>query len=458
MGERFDLQPLLEIDLAQPVGQLRAAPVCLGPNGPHAFLTAYAADFDVDPYVEMFFFPSDTLKLALFDLNGKLRWKRDLGRGVVPGLWFCPVCPFDLDGDGREELWFVNNLDPKHPLGLSNYVLERLDPETGKTTGQWPWPRLPRDESLSHTFRNFILGGNAKEAPVLVTAQGTYEDMCLQGWSRDFQPRWSIKIGRDDPGARGSHRTAVVDLDGDGVDEVLWGERCIRLDTGAEVFCADRESYRGHSDVADPVFDRASGKWFFYTCRESDDRGTPRVALYDHKGARVWGALDHGHIDMGWSARLGEAGGLVSMAIRIGKKTCGPDGRYHQGMEEFTFETLTGCPIKLPYSIYRALPVDFDGDGSHELVRGIASGNGEALDASGNVIGQLGAPVALASKFMPRPGEQVLAYYPDGKLRVWADKRAEDSDAAKARYANPFYATNARLCATGYNLGTVSGA
>ncbi|MCW8132839.1 MAG: hypothetical protein KIS92_21005 [Planctomycetota bacterium] len=452
-----DLRAFAEIDLGSKIGQLRAAPVNLGPGAPKAVLAAYCADFDVDPYIEMFFFPSDTLKLALFTETGEVLWRRDLGRAVVPGMWFCPVFPFDLDGDGVDEIFFVNNLDPQHPLGLSSYRLERLDAATGRTTGQWPWINRNAHENLSHTYRHFVFGGMAGSERVLVTAQGTYEDMHLQGWRPDLSPRWETKIGKHDPGARGSHKCPITDFDGDGIEEVMWGERCIRLSDGKELFCADRESYRGHSDVIDPVIDRATGRWFFYTCRESDHQAAPRVCLYDHQGRRVWGALDHGHIDMGWCARLGDRGEHVSMAIRIGKKTCGPDGRFHQGMEEFTYETLTGKELKLPFSVYRTVPVDFDGDGLHELVRGIASGNGEALDRNGRVLAQLGAPVALAQKFTGRPGEQVLAYYPGGHVRIWGDARAEDSDAARARYAHPFYAANARLTSTGSNLGTLAG-
>src|SRR2546421_1723024 len=151
----MEIDVLLEVALGSPVGQLRAAPVRLGAGAPPAILAVYAADFDVDPYVEMFFFPTDTLKMALFTVDGAILWRRDLGRAVVPGVWFCPVFPFDLDGDGVDEIWYVNNPNANHPLGLSHYLLERLDPRTGETAGQWPWPRLARDQSLSHTFRNF---------------------------------------------------------------------------------------------------------------------------------------------------------------------------------------------------------------------------------------------------------------------------------------------------------------
>lgn len=89
---------LIELSLGSQLGQLRAAPVSLGKGVKKAILATYCADFDVDPYVEMFFFPSDTYKMILFDETGEVIWRRDLGPSVVPGIWFCPVLPFDLDG------------------------------------------------------------------------------------------------------------------------------------------------------------------------------------------------------------------------------------------------------------------------------------------------------------------------------------------------------------------------
>jgi hypothetical protein len=451
------LDTLLELSLGSPIGQCRAVPVCLGDGAPRAVLAVYGADFDVDPWVEMFFFPTDTLRLALFTETGDLLWRRDLGRAVVPGMWFCPVFPFDLDGDGADEIWFVNNLNPQHPLGLSHYRLERLDASSGRTTGQWPWPNLGRAQSLSHTFRNFLLGGFARGEPVLVTAQGTYEDMYLQGWRPGMESRWEVAIAADAPGARGSHMCPVVDIDGDGVDEVLWGERCLSLDDGGERFCADRDVYRGHSDIVQPVLDRDTGRWFLYTCREGDPRATPRVVLFDDAGRRIWGEVAQGHMDMGWVARLGDGDQHVAMAIRIDHKTCGPDGRFHYGQEEFTFDALTGAPYPLPFRVYGTLPVDLDGDGLHELVRGLPGGDGAVLDREGRSLGSVGGPVALACRFLDHPGEQILTYAPDGTLRVWGDRNAEDSPAAQARYAHPFYAANRRLMSSGANLVALGG-
>jgi hypothetical protein len=449
----FDLAPVLKLNLGTALGQCRAAPVELGEK--KAFFLAYCEDAEVDPYVEMFFFPKHPLKLAVFALDGTPLWQKELGPGVIPGIWFIPFFPFDLDGDGVDEIWFVNNVDDEHPLSLRGRRLERLDARTGKSLGRWPWPQVDSDQSPSHTFRNFILGGSVKGRPVLVTAQGTYGPMKLQAWNPDMKPRWQHEIKRDAPGARGSHMCPVVDLNRDGVDEILWGERCLELDTGRELFCADRDSYRGHSDVVQPVLDRSTGRWFIYTCRESG--GAPRVVLFDDTGRRVWSDLTEGHIDMGWVARLSADGAPTAMAIRIGSKSAGQKGFFRQGVEEFTYDALTGRKQELPLSVFCTLPVDLNGDGVHELVRGLAEGDGSVLDATGRPIGNIGGHVALASHFLDRPGEQVLAYYPDGTLRIWSDRHARDSEAAQARYSNPFYRANQRLTATGYNLINLAG-
>ena len=456
LTEEIKLEVLLEFDMGTPIGQCRAVPVSLGKN-PKAVLAVYCADFDVDPYVEMFFFPKDTLKMILFDQNGKILWKRDLGRAVVPGMWFCPVFAFDLDGDQVDEIWFVNNTDPAHPLGINNYVLERIDPLTGKTSGQWKWPNYGGVQDLSYTFRNFILGGYVKEEPVLVTAQGTYGSMFLQGFKPDMSPRWEHTIDKDAPGARGSHMCPVADINDDGIDELMWGERCIELNTGTELFCGDRDTYRGHSDVIQPLWNGASRHWSLFTCRESEMDISPRVIIYDNNGDRIWGDINYGHMDMGWVARLGDNREHIAAAIRIANKTCGPDGRFHQGMEEFTYIANTGQTYRLPFTTYKTIPVDINGDGFHELVMGAPGGNGEVIDRKGSKIGNIGGAAALASKFFDYPGEQILSYSEAGILRVWVDRNAKDCPAAIERYENRFYKTNQKLTASGSNLNVLAG-
>ncbi|MDF2963665.1 MAG: hypothetical protein K0S39_5400 [Paenibacillus sp.] len=456
MAKEIELKQVLELSVGSRIGMLRAFPVRLG-AGKKAIAALYSADFDIDPYYEMFFFPTDTLKLTLFTQEGEILWTRDFGKTVIPGIWFCPVFPFDLDEDGTDEIWYVNNLNEQHQLSLRNSCLERVNGLTGETIGQYPWVYQDTQQTLSNQFRNFIAGGKVNGEPVLVTAQGTYGNMYLQGWNRDMSPRWEFKVGNDEAGARGSHLCPVVDINQDGIDEIFWGERCIELDTGKELFCADRDTYRGHSDIIQPMRNPNTGEWSFYTIRESDPAASPRVLLYNAAGERLWGDVDHGHMDMGWTARLKDDGSHVAMAIRIGAKTCGPDGRFHQDRDEFVFDTASGEPYTLPFSVYQTIPVDLNGDGYHELVRGVPGGDGEVFDRSGRSYGHVGGTVAMASRFMDMPGEQLLCFYPDGMIRVWADANAEDSARALERYSDPFYANSQRLTGVGYNLCLMCG-
>src|SRR5690606_2066884 len=142
------------------------------------------------------------------------------------------------DQDGEDEIWIIDNMDPDHPLDYRKYVLTKLNPHTGQTEEQWPWPQPEMPQSMSHTYRHCIMGGFVHGAPVLLTAQGAYGAMAIQGWNQDMSLRWDHKIAKDAKGAAGSHVTPVVDMDADGVDEILWGERSIELDKGMQVFCA----------------------------------------------------------------------------------------------------------------------------------------------------------------------------------------------------------------------------
>ena len=445
-----------EFRIATMIGRLRAVPVRL--MAQNAILLVYSEDGEVDPFEDMFFFPKHTLKLMLVTEQGQQIWRKELNEGVIPGIWFCPVFPFDLDRDGSEEIWFVNNADPVHPLSIKGYRLTRLDGETGEQTGEWPWPRPAAAQSTSHRYRNFIWGAYVQDTPVLLTAQGTYGPMKIQAWNEDMTLRWEYSVPAEPKQPRGSHMNPVVDIDQDGIDEIMWGERCLNSATGKEVFVADRDVYSGHSDIIQPVFNYEESRWYVYTCRESGE--PPRVILFDDQGKRVWSDIARGHMDMGWTARTGKQGQRMAYALRIGGKQAGPAGFSRTGVEQFTYDAFTGKIQTVPFTLYKSFPVDLNGDGVHELVRE-ASDNAEGaiLDFQGNSLMKLRMheQVAMVSRFLPYPGEQILTYSSDGNVTFWRDKNANDSKEALARYQHPFYRKNQKLTATGYNLLNLGG-
>jgi hypothetical protein len=455
---KIDLYKVLEINLDSKIGQLRAVPVALGVEQAPAILLIYSEDAEIDPYIGMFFFPKGTTKLMLIDEGGTELWFKDLGPGMVSGIWFLPVFPFDLDQNGIDEIWLVNNSDPEHPLDHRRYVLERLNGLTGEVMGEWKWPEVSRNQSMSHQYRNFILGGYVYQKPVLVTTQGTYGEMNLQAWNNDLSNRWTYTIPADSEGGKGSHVCPVVDINFDGCDEFMWGERCISFDTGNELFCADRKKWRGHSDIIQPVLDRKNNQWYIFTCREQNTNQPPRMAVFNNNGEKVWGCLEQGHIDTGWAARLGINGEPVVLGVRVGEKVRSAAGEFRLKVEPFTCEAFTGKPFKLNFNPYTTIPVDLNGDGIHELVKGYFEGDGTVFDREGNILGNVQGLTAMNSKFMNLPGEQILSYNKDkGKVMIWADRNAEDNRIALARYSHPFYRINQRLTACGYNLFNLGG-
>jgi len=101
----YSLQAILQFNVGMELGQCRAVPVDLGDED--GIFLAYCQDAEVDPYVEMFFFPKHRMKISVYTHSGKEVWTKELGPGVIPGIWFVPFFPFDLDGDGVDEIWFV---------------------------------------------------------------------------------------------------------------------------------------------------------------------------------------------------------------------------------------------------------------------------------------------------------------------------------------------------------------
>ena len=238
----------------------------------------------------------------------------------------------------------------------------------------------------------------------------------------------------------------------------MWGERCVNVDKGKEIFVADREVYSGHSDIIQPVFNEREKKWYVYTCRESGE--SPRVVMFNDLGKRAWADVDKGHMDMGWVARSGKDGQRLAYALRIGGKKAGPEGFSRSGVEQFTYDAFTGEKQPVAFTLYKSFPVDLNGDGAHELVREASDEAPAAiLNMQGESLAALGTTdkVAMVSKFMDHPGEQILIYSSDGKITLWRDKNAKDSKQALARYQHPFYRKNQKLTATGYNLQNLGG-
>lgn len=431
---------LMKAQLPNPIGQLRIVQMNQGKDKKPGFAVMYGEDGNIDPWHEAFFYPNGTLKISVTDADGKVLWTKNLGRGVVTGENFCPMCVFDLDSDGIDEIYYVGNPDDFHPLRISSYRLTRLNGITGEQTGDWKWPYHNSNESMSHTFRNSIRCGYVKGKPVLITIQGLYQTMSFQAYDPGMKLRWERVIPATDPGARGSHMCAISDMNQDGIQEIMYGERCLELDKGTDVFNTDNNKFSGHSDVAQPVWDATARKWYLFCCRENQNNIPPRVCLLDYTGKVVWGHVDDGHIDQGIVARLGDGYRHLAFALKINSKSFEKSGIVRGGQIEYHYDALTGAEVHLPYSLNGMQPVDVNGDGYHELV--YQNGNRSVIiNRKGEELASFEGKAILVGKLVDLPGEQIVIL-DQGELKLLTNINANDCAFALERYKNPVYKIN----------------
>jgi hypothetical protein len=436
-------------------------PVNIG-NGKRAFLCVFSKD-DVDPGEEFFHFPKDTLKFSLFDEYGKKLWTKDLGEGVIPGVWYCPVLPFDLDKDGIDEIYYLNNLNPSAPLTMEARVLEALSPITGQTIGQWKWPMTTFNERLSLAYRYYLIAGYSHGEPVLITAQGTYEDMYLQGYGTGMNKKWEIVFPKEAGGPKASHLTPVIDINDDGIDELFWGERLISIETGETIKCFDK-SFNGHSDKIIPFIDYETGKKYLYTTREGYDEIPPRVVTFDvDTGNIVWKALEKGHIHFGWIGTVGveQTPKRIAMATRVNQRFT-QTGQVVDGKEVFYFDAFSGQEIELdvPFKGYDAMPLDINGDGISEFFCRSGEYAGCFFDQQGKMFFRIEEILtARGARILPEiPCEQLLVLLKSGKVKIFADTTAKESKLFEFKHSYKGYHNFCeRLMASGYNkLGSDS--
>lgn len=437
---------LKEYDLRIPLKQVRNCEVDLGYE--KGMLFAYSSSQNCDPCPVLLGHWDSPMHLAMYSENGNQMWHRELGLGLVPGVWFMPFIAFDLDGDGVDEIWFVNN-PTNLPFASPRMVLERLDSRTGKTTGVYHFPAENiMGYELGEAFRFMIYGGYVHGKPVLVTQQGTYDKMYLQAYNPDMTLRWE-RVIMPDEGPRASHSSPILDIDQDGIDEVLVGEHAVSLDDGHDVFCCDRDSFFGHSDVVLPFHDFKTGKGYLFTCRENGNyEGCPRVVMFDYKGNRIWADVytdpedfSSGHIHGGFVITAKPDYRRVAVAV-------------HENDTSWAYDAVTGERVTLPFQPRRYhRPIDINGDGYHEYL-GWEEGKPTTtvMDSNGQIVYYTGGVLIQIGKWLNFPGEQFLVYYPEEqKVRMWGDAEAENSTFFMKRHADGFHQFMNKMTGCGYN-------
>ena len=451
---KIETYKIFELDTK--IGQVRTCEADLGEKKGIFFV--YSESPNVDPCERYFFFHKYPLQMAMFDEDGRRLWHRELGMGVIPGVWLMPFISFDLNGDGYDEIWFLNNKKDNLPLNSASMVLERVDGRTGETIGEYHFgAENTISERLSHAYRFMIFAGYVKGEPVIVTQQGTYGDIYFQCYNKDMTLRWKKVIGEFE-GSRASHTTPVMDINKDGIDEVIFGEHIISLDDGHEIISLDHKNYNGHSDVVLPFYDYGSGKSYIYTCREGGEyEGCPRIVTYDYKGNIIWkdvysdewgDLVEDGHMHYGFIATVMPNFRRVAYALRHRVKK--------DKWEDYYYDAVTGEKLEMPFNMRNWRPIDINGDGYHEYIfNGGESRTSRVADSEGHEVFDSKGQLLLIGRWFGLPGEQFMAWYPEnGEIKIFYDADAKNSKEFNMRYEDKYRSMMKKMTGSGYNWGT----
>ncbi len=196
-------------------------------------------DFNTDPYQHPGYWKKSptTYKLDAYKLDGTMLWRYDMGWAIEAGVWYAPYVVFDLDGDGRAEVYCkAGEGDPREPTGHvrsgPEYVV-KLDGRTGEIVSRSDWLSREGFEDYNYFCRNFMaiayLDGTT---PSLILERGTYTIIKLAALGADLQQQWYWESTGEDSAYRGqgAHTLQVADVDEDGRDELVIGSACIDHD------------------------------------------------------------------------------------------------------------------------------------------------------------------------------------------------------------------------------------
>ncbi|HUR56709.1 MAG TPA: hypothetical protein VM029_03310 [Opitutaceae bacterium] len=204
----------------------------------------------------------ETMKLEAYRHDGTLLWRHDLGWAIETGTWYAPVVVYDVDGDGRAEVYCKGGPpgDPRDEHGRvtggPEYLL-KLDGLTGQEVARVDWPSRDGytarkgNEAIppyNQYSRNIIaiayLDG---KRPHVVVQRGKYTQIKLRAYDPALKLAWQLDINeRNHPTFMGSgmHGMQVADIDGDGRDELIVGA-CAIDDDGKPLWT----TRRGHPDA-----------------------------------------------------------------------------------------------------------------------------------------------------------------------------------------------------------------
>lgn len=224
-------QPYYSIYLKDDVTVKAAGIGDLDGDGAYDFVLQHPR-FNTDPYWEPGYWKrsQDTYKLDAYTSKGEFLWRHDMGWSVEAGTWYAPYLVYDIDGDGKAEVYAkAGEGDPRE---LDGHVMEgpeyliKIDGQNGKVLQKRDWLSKEGYESYNYWSRNFLgLAYLDGMKPSLLMQRGTYTILKIEAMDENFKTEWYWESSGNDRQFRGQsgHNLMVADINEDGKDEVIPG-------------------------------------------------------------------------------------------------------------------------------------------------------------------------------------------------------------------------------------------
>jgi len=244
-----------------------------------------------------------TYKLEAYLSDGTFLWRKDLGLGLEPGVWYTPYIVFDFDGDNKAEV--VVKTGPPDVREADGRVrkgpewVSVLDGMTGVEKARADWPeRNPRFGGYNRTNRNQMgmayLDG---KTPCILVARGTYKLMIVDAYqlkNGKIEKLWRWDGDEENPVIRsqGAHSMVSADVDGDGRDEVVLGSAV--LDDNGTCLYSTGVGHTDNTFITDIDPERPGLEIFNTAEQPFTDPNEPLfnygASLVDAKtGEKIWG-------------------------------------------------------------------------------------------------------------------------------------------------------------------------
>ncbi|OGP75459.1 MAG: hypothetical protein A2W09_01095, partial [Deltaproteobacteria bacterium RBG_16_50_11] len=466
--------------------QARVVTGDLNGDGEPEFVVAYSGYQNIDPHETAWSKSEITIKVAAFLATGDRLWTLDLGWGIEAGESYQPLVVWDLDGDGRAEVILKTNKSG-NPLDYGGERITVLDGMSGQIKKEAKWPSLPWSPGRSmvrelsgvakgiwsdynNDSRNYLAIAHLDgKDPFVIAARGTYKSQRMWAFDKNLHRVWERNLGLDHYYAegfpntaldlwdrltkfwninnkmnylwarytkkrnldlyRGSHSLPIADLNDDGKEEILWGERCIG-ENGKDLWAIQEKiPYPGHPDVvfAADILPSHKGKEIFFA-REGGVGKNEKIGVYlaDYQGNILWAHWGYHHVDQGWVGKIvpGQEG-MQCLGIDIKEKEEAKEGPWKIIEPTALLWSPHGKLLgKQPASWYSSFPVDWDGDGVREIV---IAGDGEVQKYGGPSMGRLSMECLWGADLFGDHREEIVAAPGDSKIYVFFNTDVLDS-------------------------------